>query len=322
MREGAIGYLADLLMVSIGGPGPMTVNGSTYDPGDDVRRKAWILFKAWERMLDAIRDQTDLAGLLEAFDSAYVEFEVVYVIFLINVESSCKSILTTGITLASTLKQNKNAKTDQDFVKLLQKLNSIANNVGKGRQDLNYSILEGAIDMLHEGRLPAMCRRVIDVHESAIQYFLDMKNGAFDSVDPILQMNPGLVAMLAEWEEAWELAMPYVGSIDLQRTLSAFIDAVIAVCDRCPEFKEGCVTSDVEALMILPQLFAAFCADQGDAGAEIIMVCAGVSLEAIRLPPYQGNLADLFYDLARGEVLIDYELGMKMQRANPSVWNT
>jgi hypothetical protein len=199
----------------------------------------------------------------------------------------------------------------------------MANTVGKGRQDLDYSILAGAIHMLHEGRLPAICRRVIDAHEAAVRYFLDMKNDGLDRVDPILKLNAKLVAMLAEWEDAWELAMPYVGSIDLQKTVSIFIDSVVAVCDRCPEFKEACATSDAEAFMIIAKMFAAFCADLGDAGAEILAVCADVSLEEIKLPLAQGNLADLSYDLARGEVIMDYSvLGMRLQRANPSVWNT
>ena len=61
-------------------------------------------------------------------------------------------------------------------------------------------------------------------------------------MDPNLKKNPDLVNILAEWEEAWELAMPYVHSKSLEKSFYAFIDVVVSVCALCPEFKEACVS--------------------------------------------------------------------------------
>ena len=142
-------------------------------------------------------------------------------------------------------------------------------------------------------------------------------------MNPNLQRNSDLVEILAEYEEAWELAMPYVRSIHLQVLLEAFIDAVLCVSDRCPEFKEACVTSDVGAIMILPQLFAAFCAKHESEAAELLKIACGLSLEEARLPEPTVNLEDLLYDLAKGEILSKYcDCGIRIQRTNPLVWNT
>ena len=142
-------------------------------------------------------------------------------------------------------------------------------------------------------------------------------------MDPNLQRNSDLVEILAEWEEAWELAMPYVRSIDLQESFEAFIDAVLSVSERCPEFKEALVTSDVEAIMIIPQLLVAFCASLIEPeAAELLNVAGDLSLEAAGLPDPTFNLDDLFYQLANGEILSKYcDCGMRFQRTNASVWN-
>ena len=141
-------------------------------------------------------------------------------------------------------------------------------------------------------------------------------------MDPNLQRNSDLVDILAEWEEAWELAMPYVHSTHLQESLEAFIHAVLAVANHCPEFKEACLTSDVEALLILPQLLAAFCANHEAEAAELLKVAGDLSLEAAGLPDPTVNLDDLFYDLAKGEILSNYcDCGMRLQRTNALVWN-
>ena len=156
----------------------------------------------------------------------------------------------------------------------------------------------------------------VEIYKSASKKFIIIQ------VNPSLQRNSDLVEILAEYEEAWELAMPYVRSINLQVLLEAFIDAVLCVSDRCPEFKEACVTSDVGAIMILPQLFAAFCAEHKSEAAEILKIASGLSLEDAGLPEPTVNLEDLFYDLAKGEILSKYcDCGMRLQRTNASVWN-
>ena len=81
----------------------------------------------------------------------------------------------------------------------------------------------------------------IEDHESRA-----FSSQVLDRVDPNLQRNTELVGILVEWEEAWEIAVPYVRSSALQKSLEAFISDVLRVADRCPEFKEACLCSDVD----------------------------------------------------------------------------
>ena len=174
-----ISYVADLLLACLKPLGPMIVNGKKYETGEDVILKGGILRRAWEEMLTAINKHQDgcdydvspfLHGLLSEFDSAYVEFEKEYVGFLIGVEASCRSVLVEGTALVAKI-DNGCAEAQEDFVALLQELNSVANIVGKGRQDLDYSIYAGAKKVFEAGRLPVMCGRVLDVYERAARYF-------------------------------------------------------------------------------------------------------------------------------------------------------
>ena len=311
---------------------PMIVNGVTYEPDEDVKLKAVLLGNAWEKLLDSIHDQqrTRLGlssdserGLLLAFDKAYTAFEKAYIGFLIGVESSCKSILIHACSIGALLEVREDTQLHEDFVGLLQELNSVANSVGKGRQDLDYGIYEGAKQSLEGGRLPAMCGRVLDAHDRAVQYFKKFRRpGWLDVVHPDLRLNSDLVDVLAEWEEAWEVAMPYVCSIQLQKSLGAFVDTVLTVCDRCPEFKDACLCSDVEAILIIPQLFVAFCANHAAEAPEILKVASDLSPEEADLPGATDNLSDLLCDLARGEILSKYcDCGIRLQRTNPSAWN-
>ena len=164
-----------MILASLKPLGPMIVNGTKYESDADVILKADLLRNAWEKTLDAIHDDRQMrtglcTGLLMEFDKAYVDFEKAYVSFLIHVEASCKSILLEGNALVALI-DNGCTEVHKDLVTVLQKLNSEANIVGKGRQDLDYSIYAGAIKLSEAGHLPAMCGRVLNVYERAARYF-------------------------------------------------------------------------------------------------------------------------------------------------------
>jgi hypothetical protein len=147
-----------------------------------------------------------------------------------------------------------------------------------------------------------------------------------EKVDPHLARNPALVRTLASWEEAWERAMPYINSPPLRRTLANFIEDLQAVSEQCPEFMEWCANSDVEAMLLLPQLFAAFCAHHGPAASEILALAAEASHEEVSLPPRyclpKAEYLEVVAKLARGEELTEYQAaGMRIQRSRPAAWN-
>ena len=131
-----------------------------------------------------------------------------------------------------------------------------------------------------------------------------------------------MVEILVEWKEAWEFALPYVRSIRFQESVEVFMNILVFISELCPEFKDAFLSSDVEALMILPQLFAVFCANDTKEAAETMKVACDLSLEAAGLPCPTDISGDLYYDLASGEFLREYcDCGMRLQRANPLVWN-
>jgi hypothetical protein len=146
-----------------------------------------------------------------------------------------------------------------------------------------------------------------------------------EKVDPHLARNPALVKTLASWEEAWERAMPYMASVTLRRTLVSFIQDLREVSKQCPEFLEWCANSDVEAMLLLPQLFAAFCAHHGPAATEILCLAAETSHEEVNLPKQlsKDEYDEVLSKLAKGEVLTEYQAcGMRIQRSRPAAWNT
>jgi hypothetical protein len=146
-----------------------------------------------------------------------------------------------------------------------------------------------------------------------------------EKVDPHLARNPALVKTLASWEEAWERAMPYMHSVSLRRTLVSFIEDLRRVSKQCPEFLEWCANSDVEAMLLLPQLFAAFCAYHGSAATEILCLAAETSHEEVAGLSTQlstEEYEDVVSRLAKGEVLTAYQAsGMRIQRSRPAAWN-
>jgi hypothetical protein len=267
---------------------------------------------------------------MENFDADYSDFENKYVSFLITTEASCKAIVEYGSCLANRILSGEDW--NKEFVSVLQQLNGLANTTGKGRQDLHYCILEESKAMLEapdrsegeDDRLPCMCETVISVYEETIRYFAEVGK-AMEKVDPHLARNPALVKSLTSWEEAWERAMPYTNSVSLRVTLASFIEDLRQVSKQCPEFLEWCANSDVEAMLLLPQLFAAFCAHQGPAATEILCLAAETAHEEVQLPKLlsRDEYDEVVAKLASGEVLTEYQAcGMRIQRSRPAAWNT
>jgi hypothetical protein len=326
-------YRQDVLVAALEKPTPLFVNGTRFDADPDVPRSASALVCSWASVYHAAGNKEFGRTLMENFDADYSDFENKYVSFLIATEASCKKIVEYGSCLANRILGGENWH--KEFVSVLQQLNGLANTTGKGRQDLHYCILEESRAMLDpagvdsdssgvDARLPRMCETVISVYDETIRYFAEVGQ-AMEKVDPHLARNPALVKTLAAWEEAWERAMPYMHSVSLRKTLVNFIQDLRAVSKQCPEFLEWCANSDVEAMLLLPQLFAAFCAHHGPAATEILCLAAETSHAEVHLPKQlpKEDYEEVIAKLAKGEVLTEYQAcGMRIQRSRPAAWNT
>jgi hypothetical protein len=323
-------YRQDVLVAALEKPTPLFVNGTRFDADPDVTRSASALVCSWASVYHSAGTKEFGRTMMENFDADYSDFENKYVSFLITTEASCKAIVEYGSCLANRILSGEDW--NKEFVSVLQQLNGLANTTGKGRQDLHYCILEESKAMLEapsdrageDDRLPCMCETVISVYDETIRYFAEVGK-AMEKVDPHLARNPALVKTLTSWEEAWERAMPYTNSVTLRRTLASFIEDLRRVSKQCPEFLEWCANSDVEAMLLLPQLFAAFCAYHGPAATEILCLAAETAHEEVHLPKQltKDEYDEVVSKLANGVVLTEYQAcGMRIQRSRPAAWNT
>lgn len=321
-------YRQDVVVAALEKPSPLFVNGNRFDASPDVSQSGSNLVIAWAGIFDGAGKKQLSVSLLEKFDAAYADFERKYLLFLIATEASCKSIVEDCSQLAARIKNPSDEDCVNQFIAMMQTLNSLANTAGKGRQDLGVEILVEAQNLAEQGTsgLPFMCSKVVSAYNQAVDYFAEAGKN-MDKVDPHLARNRELVTTLATWEESWERAKPFMGNENLRRTLCMFVADLNKVSADNPDFEDAVAGSDVEAMMILPQLFAAFCAHHGEAAADIMEQACETTFEAVGLDVVTscGTRAEyeaMLNSLARNEVHPELQsAGMKLQRTNPSMWN-
>ena len=141
------------------------------------------------------------------------------------------------------LESGEHAKNRRRFVEILNKINSVANPEGKGRDDLEVEILFAA-----EG----ICRRISASQSKAVRKLADSIKKSFaalrtlmrkygeniEGVDPQLKNNPDLVELLVEFESSWEKGKAYFVSPKKCQQLVHFSSVVEAMASKYKAFNE------------------------------------------------------------------------------------
>lgn len=278
-------YRADVFKASIEQCPTMWVNGDKFEFGVGVLNLARKLQGEWAKMEVVMEkcqtgvagsgyNRTDFVSMLSSVDAAWAGFERGYILELMSIEDKARSWLVQAIRCEAELAtfetqqqrfvgSQRHRDLQQQFVKCLGKLNSVANGQGKGRDNFDCQVLERAKVVLqtykrHNDTFASETAHALatEVEESfeAMRRYLREVSTCLECVDPHLCKNAGLVARLVDVEESWDLGALYV---QREKTLDALCDWVsqIKVAQGLsPSFMAMCENCDVEMFLVMPRL--------------------------------------------------------------------
>ena len=151
---------------------------------------------------------------------------------------------------------NQNRK---DLVKIINQINSVANSEGKGRDDLQFEILQEA-----EG----ICRRVSMSQSKAVRRLAEAIRKSFqnlrelfrkfdeniEGVDPQLKNNQDLVTALVEFEQSWEKGKNHFLDHKKCAQLLHFTSMIEATGEKYKFFQEQIDFRDTVIFVTIPAL--------------------------------------------------------------------
>jgi len=272
-------YLVDVFDASLSHP-VLWINGEEFhmSPKFIARAKALQDAFAWLRNSLGVENAHSpplqlLRCQLGRLDKAWANFEMTYINELIAVEDRSKEPLVQAIKEESLLRQAEKQKPVVDstqvheqrrrLVSCINKLNSVANERGKGRADLDASILEDVekhIVSEYKRRnsasaraAGALTRSMVDSF-NAIRIYLSRVATCLDQVDPALAKNEGLVDHLVAWEETWETVAKYINDKPVFSALVSLVEKLGSVGQKVPGFKDMCFERDVELFFSIPRI--------------------------------------------------------------------
>lgn len=294
-------YRIDVLEASIEQHHAIWVNGDKFEFSVHTLESAEQLQEAWRALIAVLTSGTGLAQAcfpaeevcqaLSQLDIAWASFERVYISELIGIEAQARGLIVQVVEqerlLALAEEQSAGCKASEgfsnigvevrrrSFVGCIARLNSVANNRRKGRDDLGADILEEASALLdrrsRDGTTEYSAALVLasDVVESfnALRSYFRQVAACLERVDPHLCKNAGLVEKLVDWEESWEIGVAYVCNMPVLNAFSDVVAELRKVQTVAPTFKQMCDDCDVELFLCVPRLlWLRFLADPADCG--------------------------------------------------------
>jgi len=255
------------------------VNGDRFELSTDAVGHADSLQSAWANF-GGLLDQWstnpeaeatavgELASALAGLDTAWANFEQQYVAELMEIEEQARKLLVQAVQEELELKRLEDAgstgqpcqEARERLVSSISRLNSVANCRRKGRDDLGSDILSSAASVL-EGAGPCGASRAARVLASdvvgsfeAVRKYLREVGQCLEKVDPHLCNNAGLVALLVDWEERWEVGARYVRRAPMLAAVSDLVEEMGAAQGIAPSLVAMCEDRDAELFLVLPRL--------------------------------------------------------------------
>mmetsp|Transcript_34162 Transcript_34162/g.79400 ORF Transcript_34162/g.79400 Transcript_34162/m.79400 type:complete len:526 (-) Transcript_34162:120-1697(-) len=272
-------YRVDVLEASVDARSEIWVNGDRFELSAEAVGRADALQSAWANF-GALLDQWSanpeaetlavgaLAAALAALDMAWASFEQQYVAELMEIEEQARKLLVQAVREENELRRLEAAGTIGQMhqealarlVSCISRLNSVANCRRKGRDDLGSDILETAAAVL-DGTGPCSAARAARVLAAdvvgsfeAVRKYLQEVGQCLEKVDPHLCNNAGLVALLVDWEERWEVGARYVRRSHMLAAISDLVDEMHAIQRVAPTLVSMCEDRDAELFLVLPRL--------------------------------------------------------------------
>lgn len=288
-------YRVDVLEASVDQEFAMWVNGEKFELSMDAIGHAGTLQRCWAELSNVLVrwsaaaepcSRTDLTDSLTVFDVAWANFESRYIGELIAIEEKARHLIVEAAEAEldlQTAEQQKDTvlqdEAEQRFVRCVQHLNSVANFKRKGRDDLGCDTLQRAKEVLQQcrhrqtrGQEAAHCLAsdLMGSYHAIRQYFRKVSN-CIEHVDPHLCNNAGLVALLVDWEETWEVGSRYIRPAPLLDAMCDLVSEIRGAQQIVPELTAMMENCDVELFMVLPRIvILSFLADPTNKRTELV----------------------------------------------------
>lgn len=273
-------YRVDVLEASVDARSEIWVNGDRFELSAEAVGRADALQAAWAHfgaLLDrwtvgaeapAAAAVGELAAALAALDTAWASFEQQYVAELMEIEEQARKLLVQAVHEERELQRLEAAgalgrafqEARARLVSSVSHLNSVANCRRKGRDDLGNDILNSALAVL-DGTGPCgfvratrvLAADIVDSFEAVRKYLREVGQ-CLEKVDPHLCNNAGLVALLVDWEERWEMGARYVRRAPMLAAISDLVEEIRTAQRIAPAFTSMCEDRDAELFLVLPRL--------------------------------------------------------------------
>lgn len=139
----------------------------------------------------------------------------------------------------------------------ISRLNSMANDQRKGRDDLNHAVIAAALDVVrkHKGDRDAELVLADSIFSSfeALRVCIAESASNIDRVDPQLCNNRELVHCLVDWEVSWETGNDYLCHPARLAALCSLVNNLKEAQDN-QNFRSMCKDCDAELFLVLPRM--------------------------------------------------------------------
>ena len=302
-KDGSLCYLTEILDSAQERIPHLWVNGEKYVFSKEVLEAGGRLFNSFVKLQHVLKDiysriceetgegsvtrtVQELAMALQIFDAHWVEFEQLYVLELMLIESDARRYIFQAIEVEKDMQATETKEKamgrflaeSRDYnqcrealVTLMCKINAVANIEGKGRDDLSLDILTTAENF---------ARRITSVQSSAVLLLAEQIKQAFSGfrnllrryemnievVDPQLRNNPELVEVLGKFETSWEKGKTYFLNSKRCAQVVYFSNLIETLSEKYSDFREQLDCRDAELFLSLPGLLVLKCLEDQDKG--------------------------------------------------------
>ncbi|KAL4504533.1 hypothetical protein ABPG72_009979 [Tetrahymena utriculariae] len=301
-KEGQLCYLTEILDSAQEGFPYLWVNGEKYVFSPEVLEAGQKLLQSFFKMQHIMRNaysrscQENIANCsaqairqeiilsLESFDDCWAKFEQLYVLELMLIETDARRFIQKAIDVEKELQSieirekikgriflmdSEITNYKKKLCKIISQINAVANVDGKGRDDLQFEILQESEVIL---------RTITKEQSQAVRYLAEQIRNSFsklrnlfrkyeqniEMVDPQLKNNYDLVETLQEYETSWEKGKSYFLDPKKCIFLKHFSHIIEATGQKHKDFQEQVDCRDADIFLNIPCLMVLKCLNNED----------------------------------------------------------
>jgi len=302
-KDGSLCYLTEILDSAQERIPHLWVNGEKYVFSKEVLETGARLFSSFMKLQHVLKEiynriceetgeapvtpiLQEMAYSLNIFDAHWADFEQLYVLELMLIESDARRYIFQAIEVEKDMQfiENKEKamgrllaeskeynQRREALVELIGKINAVANVEGKGRDDLTLEILTTA-EAFARKVFVTQSQAVMQLAEQIKQVFVTFRSLMkrydlnIEIVDPQLRNNPELVEALTTFETTWEKGKTYFLNSKRCSQVIYFSSLIENLAEKYSDFREELECRDAELFISLPGLLVLKCLEDQDKG--------------------------------------------------------